>query len=41
MKLAELLEHRVVEWAQIAAQWYTYGVGVDSEQVAEMQQVAL
>lgn len=31
----------VAEWAQIAAQWYTYEVGVDSEQVAEMQQVAL
>jgi len=44
MKLTELPDHKaaeVAEWAQIAAQWYTYEVGVDSEQVAEMQQVAL
>ena len=31
----------MVEWAQIAAQWYTYEVGVDSEEVAEMRRVAL
>jgi hypothetical protein len=27
------------EWAQLAAEWYSYEAGVDSEQVAEMQQV--
>ncbi|KXN88140.1 SET domain-containing protein 5, partial [Leucoagaricus sp. SymC.cos] len=29
------------EWAQVAAEWYTYEVGGDSEQVAEMESVAL
>lgn len=29
------------EWAQIAVVWYSYEVGIDSEQVGEMRGIAL
>jgi hypothetical protein len=28
------------EWAELAVEWYTYELGGDSEQTAEMQAVA-